>query len=71
MSKEPKYKILTILKDVGTLDFNEIARSIGQPPAIAKRYSQELQQDGYVKIDDKNNVTGVGEWAKATKSPSP
>ncbi len=71
MSKEPKYKILTILKDVGTLDVNEIARAIGQPFAIAKRYSQELQQDGYVKIDDKNNVIGVGDWAKATKSPAP
>lgn len=70
MSKEPKYKILTILKDVGTLDFNEIARAIGQPIAIAKRYTQELQQDGYVKIGDKNDVTGVGEWAKVTKSPT-
>lgn len=68
MSKEPKYKILTILKDVGTLDFNEIARAIGQPIAIAKRYSQELQQDGYVKIGDKNDVTGVGEWAKGAKA---
>ncbi|WXG43614.1 MAG: hypothetical protein WED04_06180 [Promethearchaeati archaeon SRVP18_Atabeyarchaeia-1] len=63
MSKEPKYKILTILKDLGTLSFTEIARAIGQPIAIARRYSQELQQDGYVKIDDPN-VTGVGEWAK-------
>jgi chromosome segregation ATPase len=70
MSKEPKYKILTILKDVGTLDFNEIARAIGQPVAIAKRYSQELQQDGYVKIGDKNDVTGMGEWAKAAKESS-
>lgn len=70
MSKEPKYKILTILKDLGTLTFNEIARAIGQPIAIAKRYSQELQQDGYVKIDNQN-VTGVGEWAKTTSSSSP
>jgi chromosome segregation ATPase len=67
MSKEPKYKILTILKDLGTLSFNEIARAIGQPIAIAKRYSQELQQDGYVKIDEQN-VTGVGEWAKSATS---
>jgi chromosome segregation ATPase len=70
MSKEPKYKILTILKDLGTLTFNEIARAIGQPIAIAKRYSQELQQDGYVKIDNQN-VTGVGEWAKSTSSSPP
>jgi chromosome segregation ATPase len=71
MSKEPKYKILTILKDVGTLDFTEIARAIGQPIAIAKRYCQELQQDGYVKIGDKNDVTGVSEWAKSAKSLTP
>jgi DNA-binding IclR family transcriptional regulator len=55
------------LKDLGTLTFNEIARAIGQPIAIAKRYSQELQQDGYVKIDNQN-VTGVGEWAKSATS---
>jgi chromosome segregation ATPase len=70
MAKEPKYKILTILKDVGTLDINEIARAIGQPVAIARRYSQELQQDGYVKIGDKNDVTGLGEWAKGAKESS-
>lgn len=70
MAKEPKYKILTILKDVGTLDINEIARAIGQPIAIAKRYSQELQQDGYVKIGDKNDVTGLGEWAKGAQASS-
>jgi chromosome segregation ATPase len=69
MSKEPKYKILTILKDLGTLNFNEIARAIGQPIAIAKRYSQELQTDGYVRIDDQN-VTGVDEWAKRAPSTS-
>jgi DNA repair exonuclease SbcCD ATPase subunit len=65
MAKEPKYKILTILKDVGTLTLGEIARATGQPIAIAKRYSQELQQDGYVKIDGEN-VTGTGDWAKTT-----
>lgn len=68
MSKEPKYKVLTILKDC-TLNYTEIARAIGQPVAIAKRYSQELQQDGYVKIEDVN-VTGVGEWAKRVGSES-
>jgi len=70
MSKEPKYKILTILKDLGTLTFGEIARAIGQPIAIAKRYSQELQQDGYVKIEGEN-VNGVGDWAKTPPSAAP
>nr|MDO8134088.1 hypothetical protein [Candidatus Njordarchaeum guaymaensis] len=70
MSKEPKYKILTVLKELGTLTFGEIARTIGQPIAIAKRYSQELQQDGYVKIDGEN-VSGTGDWARTSPSAAP
>jgi chromosome segregation ATPase len=70
MSKEPKYKILTILKDLGTLTYAEIGRAIGQPIAIAKRYSQELQQDGYVKIEGEN-VSGTGDWSKTAPSTPP